>query len=46
MEIPSATPVPSREIGFLYQEIQLFNENIFKFINVKLRKGASKKQMP
>ena len=35
MEIPLADPVPSLQIGFLYQEIQPFNENILKFINVQ-----------
>ena len=36
MEITLSNPVPSREIGFLYNDIQPFNENILKFINVKL----------
>lgn len=33
MEISLSNPVPSREIGFLYNEIQPFNDNILKFIN-------------
>lgn len=33
MEIPLSNPVPSREIGFLYQDIEPFNENILKFIH-------------
>ncbi len=28
-------PVPPREIGFLYQDIQPFNDNILKFIHAK-----------
>ena len=36
MEIALSNPIPSREIGFLYNDIQPFNENILKFINVKL----------
>ncbi len=32
MEIPLSNPVMPREIGFLYQEIQPFNENILNFI--------------
>lgn len=35
IEIDLTNPVPSREIGFLYNEIWPFNENILKFINVK-----------
>lgn len=34
MEIPLSNPVPSREIGFLYQDIEPFNENILRFIHV------------
>ena len=34
MEVPLANPVPSREIGFLYQDIEPFNENILRFIHV------------
>ena len=34
IEIPLSNPVPPREIGFLYQEIQPFNENILKFIHL------------
>lgn len=30
-----SNPIPSREIGFLYNSIQPFNENILKFINDK-----------
>lgn len=33
MEIPLSNPVPSREIGFLYQDIEPLNENILKFIH-------------
>ncbi len=34
MKVPLANPVPSREIGFLYQDIEPFNENILRFIHV------------
>ena len=30
-----SNPVPPREIGFLYQDIQPFNDNILKFIHAK-----------
>lgn len=36
VEISLSNPVPPREIGFLYNDIQPFNENILKFINVKM----------
>ena len=35
MEITLSNPVPPREIGFLYQDIQPFNDNILKFIHAK-----------
>ena len=35
IEIDLSNPVPSREIGFLYNDIQPFNENILKFVNVE-----------
>lgn len=34
-EITLSNPIPPREIGFLYNNIQPFNENILKFINIK-----------
>ena len=34
VEIELSEPVPPREIGFLYNDIQPFNENILKFIYV------------
>ena len=34
VEIELSEPVPPREIGFLYNDIQPFNENILKFIRV------------
>ena len=34
IEITLSNPVPSREIGFLYNNIQPFNDNILKFINL------------
>jgi len=34
IEIKLSNPVPIREIGFLYNYIQPFNENITKFINI------------
>lgn len=37
MEIPLSNPIPSREIGFVYQNIQPFNENILKFISMCLK---------
>lgn len=33
IEISLSNPIPSREIGFLYNSIQPFNENILKFID-------------
>ena len=33
MEIELSDPVPPREIGFLYNRIQPFNDNISRFIN-------------
>jgi len=35
IEITLSNPVPPREIGFLYNTIQPFNENILKFINIE-----------
>jgi len=35
MEINVSNPIPPREIGFLYNEIKPFNENILKFINLE-----------
>ncbi len=35
IEIQLSKPIPKREIGFIYNEIQPFNENILKFINIK-----------
>lgn len=35
MEIFLSNPIPPREIGFLYNDIQPLNENILKFINLK-----------
>ena len=35
MEITLSNPVPPREIGFLYQDMQPINENILKFIHTK-----------
>lgn len=35
MEISLSNPIPPREIGFLYNDIQPLNENILKFINLK-----------
>lgn len=35
IEITLSNPIPPREIGFLYNDIQPFNENILKFINIK-----------
>lgn len=34
MELNLTNPIPPREIGFLYNHIQPFNSNIFKFINI------------
>lgn len=34
IEITLSNPIPPREIGFLYNDIQPFNENILKFINM------------
>lgn len=34
VEIILSSPIPPREIGFLYNDIQPFNENILRFINV------------
>ena len=34
VEVALSNPIPPREIGFLYQEIQPFNENILKFLDV------------
>ena len=39
VEIELSEPVPPREIGFLYNDIQPFNENILKFIRVDLIHG-------
>ena len=36
MEIVLSNPIPPREIGFLYNDIQPFNENILRFINVTI----------
>jgi len=35
VEIELSKPVPPREIGFLYNQIQPFNENIVKFISLE-----------
>lgn len=35
IEITLSNPIPPREIGFLYNNIQPFNENILKFINME-----------
>lgn len=35
IEIQLSNPIPKREIGFIYNEIQPFNENILRFINIK-----------
>lgn len=35
IEIQLSKPIPKREIGFIYNEIQPFNENILRFINIK-----------
>lgn len=35
MEISLSNPIPPREIGFLYNDVLPFNENILKFINIK-----------
>lgn len=34
MEIVLSNPIPPREIGFLYNDIQPFNENILRFLNI------------
>lgn len=34
IEITLSNPIPPREIGFLYNDIQPFNENILKFVNM------------
>ena len=34
VEVALSNPIPPREIGFLYQEIRPFNENILKFLDV------------
>lgn len=36
IEINLSNPIPPREIGFLYNDIQPFNENIIKFIDLKV----------
>lgn len=36
IEITLSNPIPPREIGFLYNQIQPINENIKKFINIEL----------
>lgn len=36
IEISLSNPIPPREIGFLYNDIQPFNENIIKFIDLKV----------
>lgn len=36
IEITLSNPIPPREIGFLYNDIQPFNENIIKFIDLKV----------
>lgn len=36
MELELQKPVPPREIGFLYNDVQPFNPNILKFINRSL----------
>ena len=36
IEINLSNPIPQREIGFLYNDIQPFNENIIKFIDLKV----------
>ena len=35
IEITLSNPIPPREIGFLYNNIQPFNETILKFINME-----------
>ena len=35
IEITLSNPIPLREIGFLYNQIQPINENIKKFINIE-----------
>lgn len=35
IEIQLSKPIPKHEIGFIYNEIQPFNENILRFINIK-----------
>lgn len=35
IETTLSNPIPPREIGFLYNNIQPFNENILKFINME-----------
>ena len=35
MENALSNPIPPREIGFLYNDIQPFNENILKFLNIE-----------
>lgn len=35
VEIELSKPIPPREIGFLYNQIQPFNENIEKFISLE-----------
>lgn len=35
IKIQLSKPIPKREIGFIYNEIQPFNENILRFINIK-----------
>ena len=41
IEISLSDPIVPCEIGFLYQEIQPFNENILKFMRVQSRKHQS-----
>ena len=36
IEINLSKPIPPREIGFLYNHIQPFNDNISKFINISI----------
>lgn len=36
IEIPLSNPISPREIGFLYHDIQPFNENILKFIHLEM----------
>ena len=35
MENALSNPIPPREIGFLYNDIQPFNENILRFLNIE-----------